>query len=418
MRFNFTLYRNLLSHCFLLFVGLTLATTPVIGADDKPVNLEVKDLEVKMIGGTLQLRRYIELKVEKLSDWLKQSGNDRSKLILYIDGMAIKGLEQALINGDTLRFDLNRTSLNKKAWDTILSRKEKWNAFERHVPVTVGLDNGELAKGDAKPITLTVIREGWFITFVVTFLAAFALFWWLALHSDILRESGPQSETTNKRGKADRKPYSLARTQMAFWFFVIISGYIFIWMVTNELDNLTPVVLGLMGISAATGLGAAVVDSSKRSEQENLRRVLDEKRMSDEVEVAKLTSEISALNAAINASPAPANVDEQKTMLAAKQAVLASKRTEIDHAMQKIQEVVAATKPAVSKNFISDILSDDDGVSFHRFQIFAWTIALIFIFIAETYNTLSMPEFSGTLLALMGISGGTYIGFKLPEQQG
>lgn len=28
-----------------------------------------------------------------------------------------------------------------------------------------------------------------------------------------------------------------------------------------------------------------------------------------------------------------------------------------------------------------------------------------------------MPEFDGTLLALMGISSGTYLGFKIPERQ-
>jgi hypothetical protein len=29
-----------------------------------------------------------------------------------------------------------------------------------------------------------------------------------------------------------------------------------------------------------------------------------------------------------------------------------------------------------------------------------------------------MPEFEGTLLVLMGISNGTYLGFKIPEKQG
>jgi len=28
-----------------------------------------------------------------------------------------------------------------------------------------------------------------------------------------------------------------------------------------------------------------------------------------------------------------------------------------------------------------------------------------------------MPEFDNTLLALMGISSGTYLGFKIPEQR-
>jgi hypothetical protein len=35
------------------------------------------------------------------------------------------------------------------------------------------------------------------------------------------------------------------------------------------------------------------------------------------------------------------------------------------------------------------------------------------IFCSQVYNDLSMPDFNGTLLALMGISSGTYIGFKM-----
>jgi hypothetical protein len=34
----------------------------------------------------------------------------------------------------------------------------------------------------------------------------------------------------------------------------------------------------------------------------------------------------------------------------------------------------------------------------------------------ETYRTLAMPDFSGELLALMGISSGTYVGFKAATQ--
>ena len=70
-----------------------------------------------------------------------------------------------------------------------------------------------------------------------------------------------------------------------------------------------------------------------------------------------------------------------------------------------------------SEGFLRDILTDASGVSLHRFQIVVWTIVLGFIFAISVYNTLGMPEFSGTLLALMGISNGTYIGFKFPERQ-
>ena len=73
-------------------------------------------------------------------------------------------------------------------------------------------------------------------------------------------------------------------------------------------------------------------------------------------------------------------------------------------------------RPSASINFLTDVLTDGQAYSFHRFQIFAWTIILGIIFIASVYNNLAMPQFSTTLLGLMGISAGTYIGFKFPEE--
>ena len=77
--------------------------------------------------------------------------------------------------------------------------------------------------------------------------------------------------------------------------------------------------------------------------------------------------------------------------------------------------VTPATAP-VSQKFFTDILTGPEGVSFHRFQIVAWTIALGLIFLAQVFNSLLMPEFDAMLLALMGISSGTYLGFKYPEK--
>ena len=62
-------------------------------------------------------------------------------------------------------------------------------------------------------------------------------------------------------------------------------------------------------------------------------------------------------------------------------------------------------------------MTDASGYSFHRFQIFAWTIVLGIIFVSSVYNNLTMPEFSTALLGLMGLSSGTYIGFKFPEKK-
>jgi hypothetical protein len=69
----------------------------------------------------------------------------------------------------------------------------------------------------------------------------------------------------------------------------------------------------------------------------------------------------------------------------------------------------------ISENFIFDILSDANGISFHRFQMVAWTLVLSVVFAAEVYENLAMPTFGPVLLGLLGLSAGTYIGLKIPE---
>jgi hypothetical protein len=60
-----------------------------------------------------------------------------------------------------------------------------------------------------------------------------------------------------------------------------------------------------------------------------------------------------------------------------------------------------------------DLLGDDGHISFHRFQVAVWTLVLGFVFVTRVLSELAMPEFSATMLGLMGISSGTYLGFKL-----
>jgi len=67
------------------------------------------------------------------------------------------------------------------------------------------------------------------------------------------------------------------------------------------------------------------------------------------------------------------------------------------------------------EHFIKDILSDANGINFHRFQIAVWTLVLGIIFINDVYENLAMPTFNTTLLGLLGLSAGTYLGLKIPE---
>jgi hypothetical protein len=49
-------------------------------------------------------------------------------------------------------------------------------------------------------------------------------------------------------------------------------------------------------------------------------------------------------------------------------------------------------------------------------QVVIWTLVLGVVFVVSVIQTMSMPEFPGSLLILMGVSNVTYLGFKIPEK--
>jgi hypothetical protein len=59
-----------------------------------------------------------------------------------------------------------------------------------------------------------------------------------------------------------------------------------------------------------------------------------------------------------------------------------------------------------------DLVQETDSPSLHRFQMMAWTLLLGLVFLDSVYFKLAMPEFDTSLLTLIGISNGAYLGFK------
>lgn len=362
------------------------------------------------IKGEIAIYNTIKIPIRNLDDWSRQATNNPNKFVLQIDGISFLGLSPTLVKDNThLQFDLKRTPESKEAWKALLSRKPI--QAEKKVFVTVRQNNA-IVHGEAEAIMI-VIEMFWFKVFITVSSFTLLLFLVLTINSDVLRVSGKQPRGLN------RKPYSLARTQMAFWFFTIIISYVFIWMVTRDLGILTPSVLGLMGLSAATGLGSAIMDSSKRTEKEKLREEAEFQLQESEVEVAQLDIEINQMYESRKFLPDIAILNRTNTdPLTEKESYLAAKNMEIELSRRTIRNIDMAAEPRISVSFFADILSDDKGYSFHRVQMFAWTIVLIVIFITSVSSLLAMPDFDTTLLGLVGISGATYLGFKFPNQEG
>ncbi|HEX7333722.1 MAG TPA: hypothetical protein VF290_19630 [Pyrinomonadaceae bacterium] len=362
---------------------------------------------VTQVLGNVELDDIVEFRIRDLEKWTEANElNDATKLVPYINGRAIRGNypEELHLEKGRLIYHLEITPDNKKVWIDLLGAPK---SMREPATISVGLEDGSAFDSFHEkdhPVTLTVISPVYGLVALAIILATLVLLLWLVRNTNIIREPGPPPAL----GK--RRPYNLGRAQMAFWFFLIYSSYIAIWLITNALDTITASLLALMGISAGTALGEALIDNSKDASQTNqLQDLTAEKQALDET--------ISQAQAAVDAiDPASASATDvaNRESLVRQLTDMRTRMNQIDQQLRTLNSQQSATSSA---GFMRDILSDSSGYSFHRFQIFAWTVILGIIFVSSVYNNLTMPEFSTTLLGLMGLSAGTYIGFKFPEQK-
>jgi len=90
----------------------------------------------------------------------------------------------------------------------------------------------------------------------------------------------------------------------------------------------------------------------------------------------------------------------------------------IDKSSMQQPGIIPRHQNQPSQGFLMDILSDENGVSIHRFQNIAWTVVAIIIYLFKaTSGGCALPELDGTLLTLTGISNATYLGLKLNENK-
>jgi len=303
------------------------------------VECAVGDNHECVTDSTETLGHHIKLRVPTLKSWIDKK-NSPSNLVLFLNGRQLAKTNPVSVSVsydpahpelNELIFKLQRTAETDATWDDLIVRDKNWRGFflkgvSRRVRPSIGLENGVAAETHAV-FELELLPLGWvyvcfgFMCFTLVGLII------LARKSALLRD--------NPGG-----PYSLARTQMAIWSWLLVNAYFFLFVMTRDpAVDIPTSILGLLGISSTTYLAAALVDRSD-----------------------------------------------------------------------------GTSTPPTSKGFWKDI-SGSSGVQLHRIQIIAWTVVLAFVFILRIFAKLSIPDFNPTLLGLLGLSAGTYVGFKFPENQ-
>lgn len=328
---------------------------------------------------------------------------------LFVDGREIEGLKPESGSPDvqntsgTLRYHLTRTPASKEHWADMLGLdlQERSSYFERLVPVSVGLAGGEPIPTAITAFRLIRIRGMWLAVWVLLAVIGLVLVAKWAKRTDLLRDRSPVVE------RGHRRPFSLAHCQAAFWTVLTLFALVFIWLVTGERD-FSGSALTLLGITAGTVVGARIIDATR-----------DATAAADATDPGRQAAVQVALDGKKQLEKALADAEKQAAANPANPAA----QVTLEDARQRYSEYIVElrrTHPGLvaprSEGLFVDVLSDSHGVSFHRFQMLAWTAILGLMFAIEVLARLGMPEFETNLLALMGISSGTYLGLKIPEQ--
>jgi hypothetical protein len=303
---------------------------------------------------------YITLRIQGLDSLI---GNRKDSLMIWLNGVAFPNLKIWNVNlcNQEMTFILSRDTSSKSPWNMFYAYP--YRETTKLAKLQVGTKSKCLTT--EKEIAIH-IRETWMIWAGIACLIALAvLFIYLVKKKELLRDFmyfndgsvagvnavkvvdsyGP--DPTNEVLRSEI-PYSLARTQLAFWTLVVVFSLIFIWFNTDTLGYITTTAITLLGISGGTSVVAKIIDTSHK----NTSQLISAQQFKDNYK---------------------------------------------------------------SQGLLTDIMSDEKGISVHRFQLVLFTLGLGIYFIWHVIYYLQMPDYSTTLLMLIGVSNTTYAGLKINE---
>jgi hypothetical protein len=192
----------------------------------------------------------IRLDVSNL-EALTSQNSDTASLLLFINGVPMTDVKATYACDSAVFFHLVRSG-NTDPWDVFYTSPFVWT--NNDVRVSIGYYNSCAVPSDAVS-NLIIIRK-WYFAVALMLIIVLILLFYYGIKNGMLKDDStlPPAE----------RPYSLGRSQLAFWTFIISVSYIFIALVTGELAPLSTSTLILLGISGLTTAVAGTIDNSDK----------------------------------------------------------------------------------------------------------------------------------------------------------
>jgi hypothetical protein len=158
------------------------------------------------------------------------------------------------------------------------------------------------------------------------------------------------------------------RALLGYWIGVVVLAIVLIWLASGNYPVLSNSVLALIGISSGTALSGAVIDDGKQSQMQQRPLLEDEQ------------NQLQQHNQQLAAAVAPQLGAPPAAALASVPALQAN-LSRLSVIATKLAQIPSPQQP--QNSFWRDILSDENGISFHRFQIVVWTLVLTVLFVSK-----------------------------------
>jgi hypothetical protein len=208
--------------------------------------------------------------------------NKKTPIMLWFNGVPFNNLTIWKTNTGNkwLIFKLEMDTSSHSSWNTLFGYAYRsWIHPSKKVTVGIGTINKCLSLPFKDHDVIIDIREGWMMVVGYGIIACIVLlFWWLIKYKHILQDGVSfddsvslvdkfSSDANIKVNEVLRKdiPYSLSRTQLCFWIFIVSCSIVFIWLNMDILAVVTTSTAYLIGISGGTSVITKIIEASNKN---------------------------------------------------------------------------------------------------------------------------------------------------------